>query len=118
MSMWDKFKALPGIRVAGLIILGILVALLAAKASRKVASAKKKDDRFEDLKNSMISGELVEAGKLADSANEDKDAAIEIKRQLNNNLVKMGQANENMDDIAKRFNGKRLRKQSATHATS
>ena len=116
--MWTKFKALPGIRVVGLVILGILMALLAAKASRKVASAKKKDARVEDMKNSQISGELVAAEELVDSANEDKDAAIELKRRMNNNLVEMGQANENMDDIAKRFNGKRLRKQSATDATS
>ena len=111
--MWAKFKALPGIRVVGLVILGILVALLAAKASRKVANAKKKDERVIDMKNSQASGALVAAEKLTDSADKDKDDAIEIKRRLNNNLVKMGQANENMDDIAKRFNGKRLRKQSA-----
>ncbi len=115
--MWDKFKALPGIRVIGLILLAIAVAALAAKASRKTASAARKSEKVIDLKNSMISGELVEAEALADSANKDKDDALEIKRRMNNNLVKMGQANENMDDIARRFNGKRLRKR-ASDATS
>ena len=115
--MWAKFKALPFVRVAVLVLLGVGVALLAAKASRKIVSAAKKDERVIDMKNSMISGELVAADELADAAAIDINAAIEIKRKLNNNLVKMGQANENMDDIAKRFNGKRVRKRTSDSAS-
>ena len=107
---WTKFKALPFVRVAVLILLGIGGALLAAEASRKVASAKKKDERVVDMKNSMISGELIEAEKLADSADQDKKDAQAIREKMKVNLEKMGQANENIDDIAHRFNSRRMRK--------
>jgi hypothetical protein len=108
--MWAKFKALPFVRVVVLVLIAISTAWLAAAASRKFEAGRRKDERVIDMKNSQISGELAAAEKLADSADQDKKDGVAIRKRMKENIEKMGQANENMDTVADRFNSKRLRK--------
>ena len=108
--MFSRLSNIGWIKTLILVGSAILLALAAGRASSKHASARKKDDRAEQLLNSGISKEIHKGKKLADAANMDKDKAVVALKQMHDQLDKMGEANEDMDSIADGFNSRRLRK--------
>ena len=97
-------------KTAGLVLAAILLALAGAKAVKKKNSANKKEQLATDLINSGVSSKIYKGRKLLESANKDKDAGIAANEVMEAQLEKLGEANENIDDVANRFNSKRLRK--------
>jgi hypothetical protein len=93
----------------GMVLSAILMALAGAKAVRKKASAAKKEQKATDLLNSGISTNIYKGKKLLESANKDKDAGVAADERMEAQLEKLGEANEDIDALADRFNSKRLR---------
>ncbi len=108
--MWSKFKALPWIATAGMVLVAIVLALQSGKVIRLQKRAEKKDERAIDKKNSGISTYILQGRKLAESAQLDKDKAVKVHERMEDNLALMGKNSETIDDIADRFNSKRVRK--------
>lgn len=107
--MWSKIKALPIWATLGLIGGAILFAMAASRAKGLTARAHRKEDAATHKLNSGISKELDAGKKLMDSANTDKDKAIVARDNVKRHLEHMGDANEDLDAIADRFNSRRVR---------
>jgi hypothetical protein len=108
--MWAKFKALGWVTMLASVATAIVLGFVAAKSVNKKATAKRKETRAVDMMNSGIGREIHKGKKLLESANKDKDAAVAADVAMENQLEKMGAANESLDAIADRFNSRRLRK--------
>ncbi|KKN66751.1 hypothetical protein LCGC14_0468620 [marine sediment metagenome] len=108
--MWSKFKALPWIATAGMVAVAIVLALQSGKVIRLQKRAKKKDKHAVSLKNTEVSTYIHKGKKLAESAQLDKDEAVKVHERMEANLALMGKNSETIDDIANRFNSKRVRK--------
>lgn len=93
-----------------MVAVAIILALQSGKVTRLQNRAKKKDERAIDKKNSGISTYIHQGKKLAESAQRDKDKAVEVHERMEDNLASMGKNSESIDDIANRFNSKRVRK--------
>jgi len=98
------------LKTLGLVFTAILLALAGAKAAKKKASADSKEQRANELMNSGISKEIAKGKKLLESANKDKDAGVVAHTNMEAQLEKLGEANDDIDALATRFNSKRLRK--------
>ncbi len=108
--MWAKLKALPWLVTAGMVLTAIVLALQSGKVIRLQKRAKKKDKHAISLKNTGVSTYIHKGKKLAESAQLDKDKAVKVHERMEKNLVAMGERSESIDDIANRFNSKRVRK--------
>jgi len=107
--MFSRLSKIGWIKTLGLVVGAILLALAAGRAASKHASAKRKDDRSVQLLNSGISKEIRKGKMLVDSAFADKDKAQAARKRMEQQLEKLGEANEDMDSIADSFNSRRLR---------
>jgi len=110
MSWVNEFKSFGWVKAIGLAITAVLLALAAARASNLRINAERKEDRATDMLNSGISKEIQKGKKLTESAQVDKDKAVDARAKVEAQLDKLGKANEDLDDIADRFNSRRLRK--------
>lgn len=108
--MWAKIKAMGWFVALASVATAIVLGFAAAKSVNKKNSAKRKETRAVDMMNSGIGREIHNGKKLLEAANKDKDAAIRADVTMENQLEKMGAANESLDAIADRFNSRRLRK--------
>ncbi len=108
--MWSRFKALPWIVTAGMVLVAVVLALQSGKVIRLQKRSEKKNEQAIDLKNSQVSIHILQGKKLAESAQKDKDKIVEVKKNMEGNLALMGKNSETIDDIANRFNSKRVRK--------
>jgi len=108
--MWAKIKAMGWVTALASVATAIVLGLAAAKSVNKKNSAKRKETRAVDMMNSGIGRQIHNGKKLLEAANKDKDAAIRADVTMENQLEKMGAANESLDAIADRFNSRRLRK--------
>lgn len=108
--MWAKFKALPWLVTLAAVLTAAVLGAAAARSINKTNSGKRKEARAVDMMNSGIGREIHKGKKLLEAANKDKDAAIAADVKMENQLEKMGAANESLDAIAHRFNSRRLRK--------
>jgi hypothetical protein len=108
--MWAKFKAMGWVTMLASVATAIVLGFVAAQSVNKKATAKRKETRAVDMMNSGIGREIHKGKKLLESANKDKDAAVAADVRMENQLEKMGAANESLDAIADRFNSRRLRK--------
>lgn len=108
--MWAKIKAMGWVVSLAAVASAIVLGLAAAKSVNKKNSSKRKEARAVDMMNSGIGREIHNGKKLLEAANKDKDAAIAADVKMENQLEKMGAANESLDAIADRFNSRRLRK--------
>ncbi len=108
--MWDRIKSAGWVVALGAILSAIVLGLAAAKSVNKQSNAKRKEAKAIDKMNSGISSEIHKGKQLLEAANRDKDAAIAADVAMENQLEKMGAANESLDAIAHRFNSRRLRK--------
>ena len=109
-SLLNKVKSWGWVKTLGLVLGGILLALAAGRAASKKAAADRKDQRAADLLNSQISNEIQKGKKLVESAQKDKDKAVELHQASQKRLEQMAENNEDMDSIADRFNSKRVRR--------
>jgi len=110
-------KSLGWIRTLGLVLGAILLALAASKVANKKSSAKRKESKAEDLLNSGISSKLQKGKKLIKAAQKDKDQAVAAHERMESQLEKLGEANEDLDSLADRFNSRRVRERSSHTAT-
>ncbi len=108
--MWAKIKALPWIATAGMVAVAIVLALQSGKVIRLQRRAERKSKHGISLKNTEISTRILQGKKLVESAEKDKDKIIKVKENMEANLALMGKNSETIDDIADRFNSKRVRK--------
>lgn len=92
--------------IAGTVAIALV--LLAAKVRNKRKSATKKDQRAADLIRSGVSSKIQKGKKLADSANVDKDATVEIQQRMELRIEQLGESNEDLDSVVSRFNSKRI----------
>ena len=108
--MWAKLKAMGWVTAFASVATAIVLGLAAARSVNKKNAGRRKEARAIDMMNSGIGREINKGKKLLEAANKDKDAAIRADVQMENQLEKMGAANESLDAIADRFNSRRLRK--------
>lgn len=108
--MWAKLKAMGWVTVLASVATAVVLGFAAARSVNKTNSGRRKEARAIDMMNSGIGREIHNGKKLLEAANKDKDAAIRADVQMENQLEKMGAANESLDAIADRFNSRRLRK--------
>lgn len=83
--------------------------MAAGRAASLTNRARSKDEKAIGKLNSEISKELQAGRKLVESAHKDKQKAVAIRQGMEAQLEKLGEANEDMDAIANRFNSRRLR---------
>ena len=107
--MWDKIKSMGWVVALAAVASAVVLGLAAAKSVNRQATSKRKETRAIDMMNSGIGREIHKGKKLLEAANKDKDAAVAADVQMENQLEKMGAANESLDAIAHRFNSRRLR---------
>jgi hypothetical protein len=107
--VWDRIKSFGWITILVSIATAMVLGFAAAKSVNKKASGKRKEARAVDMMNTGISSKIHKGKKLLEAANKDKDAAIAADVAMENQLEKMGAANESLDAIADRFNSRRLR---------
>ena len=96
-------------KTLGLVLGAIVLALAAGRAASLKSSARRKEDAATHKLNSGISKELAAGKKLTESANKDKDKAVIAHAKMQAQLEKLGEANEDLDTIADRFNSRRVR---------
>jgi len=113
----DWLKNLRWLKTAGLVLAAILMALAGAKVTKRRASATKKEDKAVELMNSSISTDIQKGKKMVESANKDKDKAVEAEKRMEAQLENMGNANEDIAAIADRFNKRKLRKSTVSTST-
>ena len=92
-----------------MILTAILFALAGAKSVKKKKRAAKTQQRAEDLMNSGVSSKIHKGRKLMESANVDKDKAIAADKLMSKRLDEMSTKNDSIDDVAHRFNSRRVR---------
>lgn len=107
MISWFKTRVWGVLAAVGS---AVLLALAASRAQQKRQSAKRLEDKAQGMLNSNISKEIKEAKKLVEKAHKEKDKATEARAKAEKQLEKLGEANEDLDAIADRFNSRRLRK--------
>jgi uncharacterized protein YoxC len=115
--MWAKFKSLPVISTIVLVLSAVVFAMAGVKISRLEKRAEKKTQKSVDKLNSGVSTYIHQGKKLAESANKDLDKAVEIKKLNEKRLEALGEQNDSLDDIAHRFNSKRVRLKQSSPST-
>jgi hypothetical protein len=115
--MWERIKSFGWVTTLATIGTAIVLGFVAARSANKKATAKRKETRAVDMMNSGIGREIHKGKKLMEAANKDKDAAVAADVAMENQLEKMGAANESLDAIADRFNSRRLRKSTDSQST-
>jgi len=97
-----------------MVFLGVLMILAGRKATKLHERAKAKDEAATELLNSGISKQLQKGKALIDSADKDKDKAVAAKKAMKEHLEVLGQNDESIDDIATRFNSRRVRERTGS----
>lgn len=109
MKIWNWFKSLSWIAVAGAIGTAILLVLGGAKSTR----LKKRADHAEKVAEIIIQDNtkksIEKAAKLQEQATRDKAKAATITEAAEKRLEELGAKDETMADIADRFNKRKLR---------
>ena len=90
------------------VVIGVLMVVAGRKATKMHARAEAKDEVATNLLNSGISTELARGKKMVESANKDKDKAVIANLKMKARLETLGEVDENIDDVADRFNSRRL----------
>ena len=111
-NIWARIKSLHWVKTLGLVMSAVLLAVMAGRASSRASAAKRKDERAEELINSQISADIQKAKKLVDAAHKDKDKAAAAHKRMEEQLSKLGDADEDLDSIMGRFNDRSVRHQS------
>lgn len=88
----------------------VLLALAASRAQRKRHAADSMEKRAQDMLSQNTSKHIKESKKLMEKAHKEKDKAIKARAKAEKQLEKLGEANEDLDTIADRFNSRRVRK--------
>lgn len=96
----------------GVIASAIALALLGRKATKLSAQVKAKEDMASELLNKGTSKELKKSKELIESASRDKDVGVAVRNKMQEHLDNIGSNDETLDDIAHRFNSRRLRNDS------
>jgi len=108
ITFW--FKSIGWVTTLGTVFTAVLFALAATRSVKSNRKAKQKDRRVVDLLEENRSRHMEEAMDLSESAAKDKANAIERKVQAALLLEELGKKNEDIDDIADRFNSRRVRR--------
>ena len=93
----------------GMILSAVLLALAGAKSAKKRGRAEKQERLAEDLMQTGIDIDLTEAKRQTEKAEKNKQAAAKAKAKMEQRLEELGNANEDIDALADRFNSRRLR---------
>lgn len=107
--MWKKVKELKDFVL--LVLGGIALAFIGAKAHQRKKAADRMQHKAEVLLNSDIKEHIEEGEKLLVKAANEKVKATNARMDAEDQLRKLGEKNETLDDIAHRFNSRRVRKQ-------
>lgn len=110
--MVDWFKSLSWVAIAGAIGTAILMILGGAKSTRLKRRADHAEKTAEILIQNGTKKNIEKAAKLKERADADKAKAATVVQAAEKRLEILGAKDETMADIAKRFNGRRVRKQS------
>jgi hypothetical protein len=116
MSWVSKIKSLGWVAIAGACLTAILMVLGGAKATRKEKAAKNLEKQIESMAHDKTKKGIEKAAKLQKKADTHKDKAVAARQRTEARLESIGGKDETMADIAKRFNGRRVRKQPGSSA--
>lgn len=105
----DKVKSWGWVKTLGIVLGAVLLALAAGKAASKHKSAARKEQLGTDLLNSGISAKIAKGKKMVEAANVDKDKAVAAKQKMEAQLEALGDKNEDLADVANRFNKRSVR---------
>lgn len=109
MRLWNWFKSLSWIALAGVIGTAIMFAFNASKATRLTKRARAAEDRAENIIQDNTWKSLSKAEKLRKGVTLDKRKALTAKLEAERQLENIGGKDETLADIANRFNGRRVR---------
>jgi hypothetical protein len=107
--MWTKIKSIGWVKIIGMALSAAVLGVAVQRATNKKDQAAKMEEKAVGLQNSAISKEIQAGKKLMEKSQIAKDKGVEIHTQAEQQLEKMGKANEDMDTIATKFNSKRVR---------
>lgn len=106
---WAWIKSIGWLTTLGTAVVAVLFVLAGAKARKLERRAAKAEDRAQVILQDHTKVNLDKAKKLQDAAAGDKVAATQVKQKMREQLDKLGDSDENIDDIADRFNSRRKR---------
>ncbi len=110
MIAW--LKGLSWIAILGAVGTAAIMVARAYRAGQMEAEVKEQEKHISNL-NRGTKSDIQDAKKLQDGITVKKAKAREIRKKSEASLERLGQ-NETMADIAKRFNGKRVRHRSSS----
>ena len=99
MIAWLKAKK----QTVMLVIGAILLALAGAKASKRKASADRKEKKIADLMHRGVETHHAKANRLIKSADKHAKAAAKAKKDLKIRLEKISAANSDIDSVVNDF---------------
>lgn len=98
--------------VLGGLLSAILLVFAGTKASRATRRAKEAEAKSTALLHDRTKDNLEKAAKFQASAAKHKEKAALAAKEVEAHLEKLGGQNETINDIATRFNNKRVRRKS------
>ncbi len=114
MKAWTWIKSLSWVALVGLVVGAIMMVLNAQRAGKMEVKVKAGETKIKQL-NKGTENDIQAAAKLQAGISEKKVKAREIRKKAEKHQERIGQ-DETMADIAKRFNGKRVRSREDTAA--
>jgi len=110
MMKW--LKSLSWVAIAGAIGTAIMMILNARRAGAMEATVAHHEDHIKELQQGSAV-DIQEAKKLQSNITAKKIKARTVRKKSEASMERLGQ-DETMADIAKRFNGKRVRRRSSS----
>lgn len=110
MKLWTWVKTLPLWAVLGAVTTAVFMAMAGAKAARFEKRARNAQTNAENLLQDKTKLNVEKAAKLQREAEKHKEKAAIAKAEAEARIEELGNKNETLDDIADRFNSRRLRK--------
>jgi hypothetical protein len=98
--------------VVGAALSAMLLILAGAKVGREKRRADKAEKRAETFHNTASKKDIEKAAKLQAKADAHIRKANIARNRMESRLEELGRKDETLADIAKRFNGRRVRKSS------
>jgi len=108
MSLLTWIKSFGWVVVAGSILTAVLMVLGGAKAGRQQRRADRSEKRAEELLFNQTKASIGEAAALQAEAMDHKRKAAATRQLMETRLERLGEDDE-IADIAERFNARRVR---------
>jgi hypothetical protein len=108
VKLWTWFKSLSWIAIAGAILTAVLMVMGGAKAGRQQRRADRAESKIESMAHDKTKKGIEKAAKLQKQKDSHLEKAAATRQRMEAQLEKLSEDDE-MADIADRFNKRKLR---------